>query len=491
MVDPTIVVALLAGVLTICIYLSRSKKIATSGGGNNHSGGDRGRIAEAKHNSRKKFDVEAAATACKASGEPWKDPSFGHDFYPGNSIGDMELRDGERGKLLDLGKGGVSWQPPWKFSTLKRPMGVRYDGVPTWLYSDNDKDGVVSAAESMEAEDVMQGSVGNCYFLAALSAVVQQHPDLAEDLIDETYEEQGIYGVTFWINGRWQMTWVDCYFPCYQPSSKSHRGKYRLIFAGANDGKEIWPLVVEKAFAKVAGSYDAISGGQIAKALEMLTGGKGWSYRPKDLGVSEWDNLKERVISNDYLVGAGSQQQQFQANDVTEQKKALNGIVTGHAYTVMTVYEDEESSLRLIELRNPWGRVMYRGDWSRQGCKKWNSEEGRKARSVIGSLHAQEGRFWMAWEDFVACFDSVDICHMNFTEEERARRAALEEEAAKIFAKRPKRQSGGGACDQEGQPEHTQESADAMMAILLAEDAKEKRMKKKINKNGGKGGKKK
>lgn len=284
------------------------------------------------------------------------------------------------------------------------------------------------------------------------------------------------------------MTWVDCYFPCYRPSTKSHRGRHRLIFAGASDGKEIWTLIVEKAFAKVAGSYEAISGGQISTALEMLTGGKARRCS-RDL-ASEWDNLKQRVTSDEYFVGAGSHQLEWNATDAAEQKKTLRGIVTGHAYSVLAVYEDE--GLRLVELRNPWGRVMYSGDWG-PGSRRWNSDEGRRARSVVGALRTQEGRFWMAWEDFLTCFDSVDICHMNFTEEDRARSAALREEADKFVAKkdRPNLHSSGEGGSKEGQVEHTQESADAMMALLLAEDAEDKQNKKTSGQGKKKGGKKK
>lgn len=328
----------------------------------------------------------------------------------------------------------------------------------------------------MEADDVRQGSVGDCYFLAALSAVVQHHPDLADDLIDETYEEHGIYGVSLWRRGRWRMTWVDSFFPCYRPSSKTHRGKHRLIFAGATDRKEIWPLVVEKAFAKVAGSYEAISGGQVVMALEMLTGGKGRRRDPADV-IAEWDRFKEEVESDEFFVGAGSQSLQRGAASAAKQKKRLKGIVTGHAYSVLNVYEDEE--LRLVELRNPWGHGEWMGDWA-PGSHKWNSEEGRKAISVVGRSRSNDGRFWMAWEDFVECFHSVDTCYMNFTEEDRARRAALREEAARIIAKqdRPKPKSSGAAGVNNLHSEPTQESADAMMALLLAEEAKEQRKKK-------------
>lgn len=481
-----VLVAILAYTIGVYYFGFRS----SGDGGHTKDGTKRNRIAEARQNS--KFDAAKAAASCRETGQPWKDPDFGHDSYPeGRSIGTLELRDGERGKPLDLGSNGVTWQPPHKFSPLAKPLGMRADGVPTWLYSDNDGDGIVSAAESMEAEDVCQGSVGDCYFLAALGAVIQHHPDLAEDLIDEEFEEQGIYGVSFWWRGRWEMVYVDGYFPCYQPSSRTHRNKHRLIFAGASDHKEIWTLVVEKAFAKLSGSYEAISGGQISKALEMLTGGRGRRYEPHQL-TDEWEVLKERVISDEYFVGAGSHQIRENALDAAEQKKQMRGIVTGHAYTVLTVYEDTTTpeGLRLMELRNPWGKVLYNGDWG-PGSRKWNSEAGRRAKAVLGSLRTEKGCFWMCYNDFCDCFDTVDVCHMNFTEEDRQNRAALKAEADRIVAKedRPKEHSSGsGKGGGEGKGDYTRESADAMMALLLAEDAKEKRMKK--NKKGKKKGKK-
>jgi hypothetical protein len=59
------------------------------------------------------------------------------------------------------------------------------------------------------------------------------------------------------------MIWVDCFFPCYRPAKSSHSGKHKLIFGASQDHKEIWPLVVEKAFAKMHGSFESIAGGQV------------------------------------------------------------------------------------------------------------------------------------------------------------------------------------------------------------------------------------
>ena len=109
----------------------------------------------------------------------------------------------------------------------------------------------------------------------------------------------------------------------------------------------------------------------------------------------------------------------------------------------------------------------------------------------------------MAWSDFCACFDSIDSCFMNFSAEDQARRAKLKVEAERIIAAkdRPAAKGRGGKSGPGG-PERTAESADAMMAMLLAEEAAAKRKKtvgtnrhksgggKKLVKKGGPKGKK-
>lgn len=63
------------------------------------------------------------------------------------------------------------------------------------------------------------------------------------------------------------MVWVDELFPCFRPKRSSHAGRWRLIFASCSDQKEIWPIVVEKAFAKLFGSYEALSGTEVIQKI--------------------------------------------------------------------------------------------------------------------------------------------------------------------------------------------------------------------------------
>ena len=45
-----------------------------------------------------------------------------------------------------------------------------------------------------------------------------------------------------------------------------------LVFASSGDPNVFWPSIVEKAYAKLHGSYCSLQGGSVADALVDLTG---------------------------------------------------------------------------------------------------------------------------------------------------------------------------------------------------------------------------
>jgi len=66
-----------------------------------------------------------------------------------------------------------------------------------------------------------------------------------------------------------------------------------------------------------------------------------WAY------LTEWDK-KNYVISTACFSGA-------------------NGLVAGHAYTIIgvkTITLDNGGTQRLVKARNPWGSERYKGKWS-------------------------------------------------------------------------------------------------------------------------------
>jgi len=64
----------------------------------------------------------------------------------------------------------------------------------------------------------LQGSLGDCYFVAAL-ALLSQHPSVIHTLFDKRtrkYNTKGVYGVRFFEYGQWKTVVVDDYIPCKQ-----------------------------------------------------------------------------------------------------------------------------------------------------------------------------------------------------------------------------------------------------------------------------------
>ena len=73
-----------------------------------------------------------------------------------------------------------------------------------------------------------------------------------------------LYIVRFWKWGEWVEVVVDDYIPIYQNAP---------LFTYSDDQGEVWPMLLEKAFAKLHGSYYHLMGGFTVAALEALTAG--------------------------------------------------------------------------------------------------------------------------------------------------------------------------------------------------------------------------
>jgi len=100
--------------------------------------------------------------------------------------------------------------------------------------------------------------------------------------------------------------------------------------------REIWPLLVEKAYAKFHGSYGNIEGGHVHTALVELTNGAGqrWSLRDKAVeqmfNTGELWNKMQFWRDRNYLMGAGSP-------SGSDADISSLGIVQGHAYSILDV----------------------------------------------------------------------------------------------------------------------------------------------------------
>ncbi|KAF2258690.1 cysteine proteinase [Lojkania enalia] len=278
--------------------------------------------------------------------------------------------------------------------------------------------------DGYSSSDVRQGANGDCWFLAAVATICSD-PQLMDKVCVERDEECGVYGFVFYRDGEWIHTVVDdnLYLAAkdfdalgdtYDPNGTKEK-KYRknkqtgsdaLYFASCVDPNETWLPLLEKAYAKVHGDYDAISGGISGEAVEDLTGGVTTKVLTNRILSKErlWKELLE--VNKQFLFSASS------PGDYGDDTMARRGLALSHAYSVIKAVEEEDEEgkkHRLVLIRNPWGERIrgeigeWNGAWS-DGSKEWTPYWMKKLDYRFGD----DGLFWMSYDDLRARFQLLD-----------------------------------------------------------------------------------
>ncbi|KAM4625675.1 calpain-1 catalytic subunit-like [Polymixia lowei] len=245
--------------------------------------------------------------------------------------------------------------------------------------------------------DFGQGIVGNCWFLASIGALTFQNHILEQVVpLDQSFDTEycGLFHFRFWRFGSWVDVIIDDKLPTIDG---------RLIFVHSKTPNEFWPALLEKAYAKVCGSYADMNAGTPAEALVDFTGGVHMCIQLSDAPLDLWQ-LMYRAAQSKSLMGCGTPQGETSANTV-----APNGLVRGHAYTVTGVKQmiSKGKPVNLVRLWNPWGKGEWNGDWSdRSPLWQTVSPQDRDQCLSVGD----DGEFWMTMDDFCTFYSDLDIC---------------------------------------------------------------------------------
>ena len=238
------------------------------------------------------------------------------------------------------------------------------------------------------SQDVVQGELGDCYFLSVLAALAEE-PNIINKLVDPKEKgNNGFFTANVIIHGEPVKIIVDDAFPVANDS--------KLAFAGINEQSgNIWPLVLEKAWAKCNRSYEDIIPGNSADAFEFLTPAPyNTYYHNAETRPTLFDTITQ-ANKNGYVVLA----------DITETAEtnletlSKLGLITNHAYTVINsavLKKSNGAEIKLLKMKNMWGT---------NECKK-----------EVGLEPKQDGIFWISYEDYLQFYTTTHICkiHPNY-----------------------------------------------------------------------------
>ncbi|XP_049959739.1 calpain-A isoform X1 [Schistocerca serialis cubense] len=254
--------------------------------------------------------------------------------------------------------------------------------------------------------DVQQGELGDCWLLAAVANLTLNHNLFAQIVPqDQDFGDKyaGIFHFRFWQYGRWVDVVIDDRLPtCYG----------QLVFLHSSERNEFWSALLEKAYAKLHGSYEALKGGTTCEAMEDFTG-----------GVTEMFELKEAPPNLYKIMLKAYERSSLMAcsiepdPNITEAQTA-EGLVKGHAYSITKIkYLDIATprmtgKIPLIRLRNPWGNeAEWNGPWSDKS-PEWRFIPDSE-KEEIGLTFDDDGEFWMSYNDFKTYFHRLEICNLN------------------------------------------------------------------------------
>ncbi|CAH1992190.1 unnamed protein product [Acanthoscelides obtectus] len=319
------------------------------------------------------------------SGEP-------QDFY--------KLRDqcSDRGELFE--------DPEFPATDSSLFFSRRPDRYYEWRRPHEIADNPQFFVEGFSRFDVQQGELGDCWLLAA-AANLTLYKRLFFQIVpdDQDFDDKyaGIFHFRFWQYGKWVDVVIDDRLPTYQG---------QLVFLHSTEDNEFWSALLEKAYAKLHGSYEALKGGSTCEAMEDFTGGVTEMYEMEACPP----NLFQIIIKayeRSSLMGCS-----IEPDPNVLEAQTPEGLIRGHAYSITCVrYVDISTpnvsgKIPLLRLRNPWGNESeWNGAWS-DGAPEWRFiSEAEKEE--LGLTFDNDGEFWMSFKDYQRHFSRLEICNLN------------------------------------------------------------------------------
>lgn len=193
-------------------------------------------------------------------------------------------------------------------------------------------------------DDIAQGELGNCYFLAALAAIAATQPDIIKNMFVETeLWDLNIYKTKWLINGKESILSVDNLIPANDDGA---------FFTQPSRTGEYWPVILGKTWAKVFGNFKAVEGGDSGAVIKAMTRAPGRYLHIQEKSEDDiWKILMEGG-DNKYPMSAGT------CGDCEGPRKFR--MANGHSYAILKPYIHGKYG-KVVKMYNPWSVTNFAG----------------------------------------------------------------------------------------------------------------------------------
>ncbi|TWT33725.1 Hemolysin, chromosomal [Posidoniimonas corsicana] len=260
--------------------------------------------------------------------------------------------------------------------SLADPLPIINEDNPVPLSLQNFADQPLFASGGPSKEDIFQGSVGDCYFVATLSAVADAYPDYIRQMVTDLGD--GTYAVRFWDAGQEVYVRVD--------ADLWVTGDGALRYAKLGQEGSLWVAIVEKAFAffrRMQGTYASIASGDQTLPGQLNLVKSYWTIDdgvdPQDVvdwhaagqpagplqdainaGVQELLAWTDSQLQAGYAMytGARSNVSNYLAIQLDDPELEGNQSTYRrgqHIFMIDSVLRDNDDNLTGLRLRNPYG----------------------------------------------------------------------------------------------------------------------------------------
>ncbi|XP_038216495.1 calpain-C isoform X1 [Zerene cesonia] len=244
--------------------------------------------------------------------------------------------------------------------------------------------------EGYEGFDVVTGTLGDKWLLSCFG-ILHMYKGLFFRVIpgvqrlDSNYA--GIFRFCIWWCGQWVEVLVDDQLPTVH-------GK--LAFMHCSHSEQLWPALLEKAYAKMHGSYEALKYGNLHDGLVELTGGITETIPLAD--------IEDPIRLHNLLQTTSIVTAYHSANSV----KNIESGIRYRMYNMERV-ETPGGYIHLVRLGKPLASGEKPFNHLVLDKTTWNSipisERDRLTSTTTG--------FWMLYTDFISMFAQLDLVHIS------------------------------------------------------------------------------